>query len=149
MTTEHETTFTMTEAQMKQLARNSLMVAGHEMGEEGDHWPVIKSTITEIMHDWEKLENERAVQAEMRKHLYAQLKEMEAKLPTCSAEERKIAAPILAELREIYDAFFESVQQEELYLAEDTDLIFEDIEKPLHIRRAEAILETLTEEQDG
>lgn len=156
MTTETENnvvtheTFTMTEAQMKKLARNALLVAGKEMGDEGDHWPVIKNTITEIMMDWEKLEAERNIQAEMKIHLYAQLEDMEAKLKDCPAHEQEAAAPLIAELREVYDAFFTKAEIEELYMSDDddADLIFEDIEKPAHIKRAEAILDTLMEDDN-
>lgn len=144
-------TYTMTEAQMKKLARNALMVAGHEMGEKGDHWPVIKNTITDIMMDWEKLETERNVQAEMKIHLYAQLEEMEGKLKDCTEEERKAAAPLLSELREIYEAFFTQAAVEELYLTDsedDNELFLEQMEKPAHVKRAEAILDTLMEDDD-
>ena len=36
---------TMTDDQAVNLVRNSLLVAGQEMGHDGDHWPVIKSTV--------------------------------------------------------------------------------------------------------
>ena len=42
---------------MVSLVRNALLVAGHEMGANGDHWPVIKSTIHSIMKDWEDLKS--------------------------------------------------------------------------------------------
>lgn len=144
-TVTHES-YTLSEAQMKKLARNALLTAGHEMGEEGDHWPVIKNTITDIMMDWEKLETERNVHAEMKAHLYTQLKEMEAKLDECTVEERAAATPLLKDLREIYDAFFTEAKTEELYLSNKDDLVFEEMEKPAHIKRAEAILETLMED---
>lgn len=136
------TTIEMTEDDMKTLVRNALMVAGQEMGETGDHWPVIKNTIKDVMRDWEELEVERAVHAEMKRHLYEQLHAMEEVLKTCTPDVKADVAPRLMELREVYDAFFSDVHQETIYLADDED----EEDKPLHIRRAEAIIETLEEE---
>jgi len=144
MTTKTDETYTMTEKQMKDLARNALMVAGNEMGKEGDHWPVIKNTITDIMMDWEHLEREREVHAEMKIHLYEQLDIMKENLKNCTLEEKKIAAPLISELEEIYDAFFTEVKMEEIYMAENDD----EVEEPVHIKRAEAILNVLMEEND-
>lgn len=142
MTTHNETTtIEMSEAEMKTLVRNALMVAGQEMGETGDHWPVIKNTITDIMRDWEALEEERAFQAEVKKHLYDQLKAMEDLLATCDDETKAEVAPRLAELREIYDAHFVSPAFETIDMTEE-----DDSEKPIHIQRAEAILKTLEED---
>lgn len=143
-----ETVLEMTEAQMQTIVRNALMVAGQEMGAEGDHWPVIKQTITDIARDWEQLRIERAVHAEMKKHLYQELAAMEQILLTCPAEEQKAMTPRLRELREVYDAFFTDVEKEELYLADDVELYLDDAEKPLHVRRAEAIIKTLEESDD-
>lgn len=126
----------LSEEAMKKLVRNALMVAGQEMGETGDHWPVVKKTIEDIMRDWENLAIERAVHAEMKKHLYEQLRAMEDIVDTCRPEIREQATRRLGELREIYDAFFEDVR----------DTCLEDIDEeslPLHVRRAHAIIDTL------
>jgi len=144
MTQSNETlTIEMTENDMKKLVRNALMVAGQEMGESGDHWPVIKNTITDIMHDWEMLDAERAFQDEMKEHLYGQLHAMEEVLSTCETETQKEVAPRLRELREIYDAHFTKPTHETIDLTGD-----EEAEKPLHIKRAEAILSTLEEDDE-
>ena len=56
----------MTEEKMVTLVRNALLAAGHEMGKNGDHWPVIKSTIEKVMKDWENLKIERDITAELK-----------------------------------------------------------------------------------
>jgi len=141
MTAQQETiTLEMTENEMKTLVRNALMVAGQEMGETGDHWPVIKNTITDIMRDWEELHNERAFQAEIKTHLYQQLKAMEEVLDTCEANVKEVVAPRLHELREIYDAHFTAPAHETI------DFTDNEIAKPIHLQRAEAILQTLEED---
>jgi acid stress-induced BolA-like protein IbaG/YrbA len=151
MTTINETTkIRLSEEDVKNLIRNTLLIAGEEMGEDGDHWPVIEETIKDIMHDWEELEIERAVHAEMKKHLYEQLAIMQETLKTCSTEVKGDLAPRLAELKEVYDAFFTEVHEDVIYLADEEDELYlaDEEEKPLHIRRAEAIIDTLEEKQD-
>ncbi len=137
----------MSESEMKNLVRNALMVAGHEMGESGDHWPVIKNTIKDVMRDWEQLEIERAVHAEMKRHLYEQLVVMQEILETCQLEIKTDVAPRLAELRDVYDAFFEDVKEDILYLADtEEELYLAEEETPIHLRRADSIIDTLEEE---
>jgi DNA-binding transcriptional regulator GbsR (MarR family) len=128
----------LTEEEAVNLTRNALLVAGHELGENGDHWPVVKDTIYQIARDWEELKIERAVDAEMKIHLYAELDAAEKKLKDLDPAIRTRVAPKLRELREIYDAYFETAYVDELVL--------EDIPTPAHLQRAEAILETLEEE---
>lgn len=151
-TKDTEETFELTEADMQRLVRNALLVAGQELGESGDHWPVIKQTIADLMQDWEQLRIEREVHAEMKRHLYEQLAAMEQVMLTCTKEEQKDIAPRLSNLRQVYDAFFTDVEKEELYLADDTELYLDDGEeeedRPLHIRRAEAIVDTLEEKEN-
>jgi len=128
----------ITEEQMVMLVRNALLVAGHEMGVDGDHWPVIKSTIHSIMKDWENLKIERNVQAEMRLHIYDQLDEMDQILVTCSAEVQADTGPKLKQLREIYDAYFDTVDAENLAVDEN--------KIPAHVKRAQAIIMTLEDD---
>lgn len=146
MTNKTTTTFSMSETDMRKLVRNALMVAGQEMGETGDHWPVIKQTIKDVMRDWEDLETERAVHAELKKHLYTQLEEMGEILRTSSPSVREEVTPRLTELREVYDALFTEPKEDILYLDTLDDLYLDEADKPLHLRRAEAIIQTLEED---
>lgn len=137
MTTTNQVIDEKQEEQMVHLVRNALLVAGQEMG-NGDHWPVVKSTIYSIMKDWEDLKIERNVHAELKKHLYAQLDEMDRLAQNHTAAEKAEALPKLKELREIYDAYFEPANKEFLKLnKEDT---------PIHVKRAQHLLKTLEDE---
>lgn len=140
-TNQHEC-LVMSEADIKKLVRNALMVAGQEMGADGDHWPVIKNTIKDIMSDWEDLDAARAAQAELKKQLYTQLAEIEDIVRTCSPAAQAEAAPRLAELREIYDAHFEEPAEHVI----DLDAEEDDADKPMHIRRAEEIIMTMEDD---
>ena len=129
----------ISEAEAVMLVRNALLVAGQEMG-EGDQWPVIKSTINDIMQDYENLQIERNVNSEMKKHLYEQLEEMERILPTCPKDEQAEVAPLLTELREIYDAHFSEIDESKI-VAEEENI-------PEHAKRASLIMSQLMEAED-
>ena len=122
------------EEQMVHLVRNALLVAGQEMG-DGDHWPVIKDTIYKIMKDWEDLKVERNVDAELKVHLYAHLKEMDKELAKCDPEIRAQVEPRFKELREVCDAHFS--------MPDRTAVIYDDNRTPEHVKRMNAILATL------
>ena len=125
----------MTEDQMVHVVRNALLVAGQEMGADGDHMPLVKATIHDIMQDWQQVQVNRAVDAELKTHLYAQLDIMEKEVPHCAPEAQADITAKLKEIRGIYDAYFAPVS---------TPVTFtNEAEIPPHIRRAEAILATL------
>ncbi len=125
----------VSEEQMVHLVRNSLLVAGHEMGAEGDHWPVIKSTIHSVMKDWEDLKIERAVHEELKIQLTALLAEMDRHLMTCPDAIKPAVAEKLKELHELHDAYFASV--------DESDLRLSDEQMPMHVKRAEILIDTL------
>ncbi|MGE4352223.1 MAG: hypothetical protein AB7E52_08560 [Bdellovibrionales bacterium] len=129
--------FEISETGMKNLIRNALILAGQEMGEEGDHWPVIKNTVTDVMRDWEELEIERTIQAELKNQMMLYLDNMQEVLKTCKPDVQHAAQPYLKELREIYDAAFTDPAEEFI------DLTDESYEPPIHIKRAQAIIDTL------
>ncbi|MDR3450567.1 MAG: hypothetical protein P4M15_12640 [Alphaproteobacteria bacterium] len=136
MTAKPTPTEPMNEEQMVHLVRNALLVAGQEMG-NGDQWPVVKDTIYKIMKDWEDLKVERAVDVELKAHLYAQLDGMEASLPECSPEAAAQLIPKIKHLREVCDAYFSELNRNAVYADED--------DQPEHVKRMRAIIQTLEE----
>jgi hypothetical protein len=131
---------TNTEEQMVNLVRNALVAAGHEMGKEGDHWPVIKSTVNKVLKDWENIKAEREINAEFKKEFGDIIKDMENNLQKCPADFRPEAEKLVAWVRELYDARFSPVDLT-MYVVCDDDI-------PIHIRRAENMMRTL-EDVDG
>ena len=127
------------EEQMVQIVRNALLVAGQEMG-DGDQWPVIKDTIYKIAKDYEDLKIERNVDDELKTHLYAQLKGMEAGLVTCSPEMRAKLEPKVKELRDVCDAYFSDVDR--------SAIVYDADEAPEHVKRMRAILATLEDKNE-
>jgi hypothetical protein len=128
----------LSEPEAVNIVRNALLVAGQEMGAEGDHWPVIKKTIHDVVQTYENLQVERRVHEELRRHLMGDLIKMENILKKCSVEERTILEPKLFELRGIYEAYFTDINEEELEL----------VDLPPHLQRAEAIMKTLEAEDE-
>jgi len=133
------TTHAMNEEQMVFLVRNALLVAGQEMG-RGDEWPVVKDTIYKIMRDWEDLKIERNVDDELRVHLYAQIKEMEAGLAECTPEARAALEPKVAEWREVCDAYFSDLDRNAVEINEE--------DEPQHIKRMKAIIGTMEDDHE-
>ncbi len=133
----NKTTLEACEERLVFLVRNSLLVAQQEMG-DGDQWPVVKDTIYKIMLDWENLKIERRVDEELQTHLYAQIKEMELGLEECTPEARKILEPKVHQWKEICDAYFSKINLDAV--------AFDEMEKPLHIKRMNMILSTMEDE---
>ncbi len=127
----------LSEEQVVHLVRNALLVAGQEMG-DGDQWPVVKDTIYKIMQDFEELKVERNVNAELKVHLYEQLKIMEAGLSELSNEKRELYAPKVKEWRELCDAYFTDVDPNAVEYDEDNE--------PDHIKRMRVIIKTLEDD---
>ncbi len=129
------------------LARNALLVAGLEMGKEGDHWPVIKANIHALMHDYENLKIELAVQEQLREHLGQKVKEFEALLAQSDDAFRTAMAPHVNKMREIYDAMFTPVA------TGSEDLLMTDADEAegryASWKSSAAIIRSLKEEDNG
>ena len=61
----------MRDAAVLNMARNALLVAGHEMGSGGDHWPVIKAAVHGLARAYEAMKIEEAVTQQLRIHMRA------------------------------------------------------------------------------
>jgi hypothetical protein len=131
----------MSEAQAVHLVRNALVVAGEEMGQDGDHWPVIKSTVHNIMKDWEDLQIERNVTVELEKHCRDILNDMEKSLELCPPDLLPEAQAAMKELWHLHKARFEPIDQ--------TMFVICDADIPIYIKRAEAIMRTLGDNHGG
>lgn len=130
---------------MVHLARNAMLVAGMEMGKEGDHWPVIKANIHSLMRDYENLKIETAVQEELREHVGKIIGEMERSLTDCSAATKAKAEPHIRKMRELYDAMFAPADEAVVAAAAVAD---EEETGYVPWKSAKAIIETLSEEKN-
>lgn len=130
------------------LARNALLVAGLEMGKEGDHWPVIKANIHALMHDYENLKIELAVQEQLREHLGQRLKEFEELLARSDDTFRTAMAPHVNKMREIYDAMFAPVGADSESI-QATEADEADEGRYASWKSSAAIIRNLKEEDNG
>lgn len=128
----------MPEEQAVNLVRNALLVAGMEMGREGDHWPVIKSTIYSVVQDWENLKIQRNVDAELKKHYMDMINDLENNLSLCPSNLRADAEKMIRDMRDLYQARFEPI--------ESTLFVRCDAEVPIHIKRMNEVIKTLEED---
>lgn len=96
----------MINERMITLACNAMLVAGTEMGKQGDHWPVIKASIQRLKDDWEDLKTKRAVHSELKIHLADIVKEYELLASKCPKAVQEKINPLIREMREVYEAGF-------------------------------------------
>lgn len=129
------------------LARNALLVAGLEMGKDGDHWPVIKANIHALMRDYENLKIELAVQEQLREHLGQKVKEFEDLLGRSDDAFRTAMAPHVNKMREIYEAMFAPVAAG----SDDVRMTDADEEEGRYSswKSSAAIIKSLKEEDNG
>lgn len=100
-------------ASMLNLARNALLVAGHEMGADGDHWPVIKAAVHGLARAYEAMKIEEEVTRQLRVHMKDALDEYEQlvdqhgdELDTAQCAELQ---SFIHDMRELYSARFDPV----------------------------------------
>lgn len=138
----------MRDAAVLNLARNALLVAGHEMGDGGDHWPVIKAAVHGLARAYDAMKIEEEVTAQLRVHMRAALDEYEGLLASYSSDldpsQRAELEKFVADMRDIYSARFDAPandnpMEELMRLATGTDGM-------LPFERAAAIIRTLDEE---
>lgn len=141
----------MKDASLLNMARNALLVAGHEMGQDGDHWPVIKAAVHGLARAYEAMKIEEEVTNQLKLHMKAALDEYQALVESHGDEldhQQKIELQrFINDMREIYNARFDPVvsnddnpMAELMRLATGTDGM-------LPFERAAAIIRTLDEER--
>ena len=126
----------MTEAQMVGLVRNALLVAGYEMGQTGDHWPVINDVVHKIAAEWQESEIQRNVDEVLKEQLKQQIEILENELPKCAAGVRAALQPKLNDFKEAYDAYFMPLDEKIVAPVSSDDM-------PDYIKRAEVIISSL------
>ncbi|HVY13282.1 MAG TPA: hypothetical protein VHB73_06945 [Alphaproteobacteria bacterium] len=83
--------------------KNGLMVAGHEMGPVGDHWPAIHALSNGLDKEFEQADRNEAVVGELEFHLAEAFREIEDIAHECGPQEK---AQILAMLNEMWERYY-------------------------------------------
>ena len=130
----------MSEDQMVHLLRNALLVAGHEMSDNGDQMPVVNATIHDLTRNWEDTKAKRNALDEVKKYYETMIEDLVAIRNRSALEVRGEMDDTIIELRTIYRACFDEIAHDDIYLSDEN--------MPEHLQRAAAILDTLGEEND-
>lgn len=103
-------------ASLLNMARNALLAAGHEIGEDGDHWQIIKDTTAGLARAYEALKIEEEITDQLRVHMRDALDNYETLMESFAGElEPGVLDELrkfIADLRDIYNARFEDPEDE-------------------------------------
>lgn len=103
-------------ASLLHMARNALLEAGHEIGEDGAHWQIIKDTMAGLARAYEALKIEEEITDQLRIHMKDALDSYETLLESFSTEIEAVVLvelrKFIAELREVYNARFDDLKDE-------------------------------------
>lgn len=103
-------------ASLLNMARNALLAAGHEIGEDGAHWQIIKDTTAGLARAYEALKIEEEITDQLRVHMRDALDNYTMLLDSFAAElDSDVLEELrrfIADLRDIYNARFEEIKDE-------------------------------------
>ncbi len=104
------------------MARNALLSAGHEMGTDGPHWPIIKLALSSLARSYEALKIEEEMTEQLRIHMKEALDNYETLLESFAADlDANVMAELrkfVADLRDIYTARFDDIDDKHELLNE-------------------------------
>lgn len=122
--------------------QNGLMVAGHEMGPVGDHWPAIHAISTGLEKEFEAMHRDEAVVGELEFHIANILRDIEEAVKEASPEERAKVLPVLKQAWDEYYAILEPVDAN--FAPRLEHLVENDDPRIVHMRAAENIIRSLS-----
>jgi hypothetical protein len=102
---------TMDDESLLRTVQNGLMLAGHEMGPVGDHWPAIHAISKGIEKEFDSFQRDQAVIGEMEFHFADILRDMEEAAAKAPPEDRKAMHACINEIWSRYYAILEPVAQ--------------------------------------
>src|SRR5262245_37553194 len=103
--------------------KNGLMIAGHEMGPVGDHWPALNAISAGLEDEFEEMERDRAVIGEMEFHFAEIIREVEEIAGKLSPEGKAI---LLEAAKELWDDYYAALEPIAPSNEPDADDIIED-----------------------
>lgn len=94
----------MNDETLLRTVKNSLMIAGHEMGPVGDHWPAIHAVSKGVDEEFDRLHKNEAVIGEMEFHIASALRDVEEMAAGCSDPEGRRQMEELA--KQMWDEYY-------------------------------------------
>jgi hypothetical protein len=120
--------------------KNGVMIAGHEMGPVGDHWPAIHAISKGLDEEFDELHKDEAVLGEYELHLANALREMEDIAEQSPPREKKELQKMADDLWQRYYAIFEPIDSRH---APDPDDLLEGTGKGKFLKAAAKILKDM------
>ena len=121
--------------------KNGLMIAGHEMGPVGDHWPAIQAINKGLDEEFFQMDTESAVLGELEFHLADTFHKIEEVAKNASPEDRKILMQYVKQKWDEYYAVFEPVDAK--FEPNIDDLVIEGVNEYKNLRAAIQVVKDL------
>lgn len=121
--------------------KNGVMIAGHEMGPVGDHWPAIHAITKGLEEEFFQIETDEAVLGELEFHLANTFHKIEEIAKDAPAEDRRILMQYLKQKWDEYYAIFEPIDAK--FEPHIDDLVVEGVNEFKNLRAAIQVLKGL------
>jgi hypothetical protein len=118
--------------------KNSLMIAGHEMGPVGDHWPAIRTIIKGVDKEFETMQRNEAVAGELEFHIADALRQVEEAAEQATGERKAQIEAFARDMWSRYYAIFEPVERKNRATPEE--LLGDDLSPIKNMRAASNII---------
>ncbi|MDX1922007.1 MAG: hypothetical protein SFW65_02615 [Alphaproteobacteria bacterium] len=131
----------MDDETLLQTLKNGLMIAGHEMGPVGDHWPAIHAISKGMEKEFTQKQTDEAVLGELEFHFADILHRLEEKAKQATPEGRKIILEFVKEKWEEYYSIFEPIDAK--HMPKSDDLVVEGVNEYSNVSAAFHIINNL------
>lgn len=114
--------------------KNGVMIAGHEMGPVGDHWPAIHAISKGLDEEFFQAETDEAVLGELEFHLADTLQRLEEVAQNASPSDRRIIMNYVKNKWDEYYAVFEPIDKK--FQPHVDDIVIEGVNEFKNLRAA-------------
>lgn len=128
----------MDDATLLKTLKNGLMIAGHEMGPVGDHWPAIRAISNGLDQEFAQAEADEAVLGELEFHLADTLHKLEEVAEQASPGDRKIIMSYVKQKWDEYYAIFEPIDKK--FQPNVDDMVIEGVNEFKNLRAAAQVV---------
>lgn len=121
--------------------KNGVVIAGHEMGPVGDHWPAIHAISKGLDEEFESLHRNEAVLGELEFHMATAFRLFEEAAEHCTPEVKKEIMTTMKTMWDNYYAIFEPIDSK--FQPDADDLIPEGDTRKRYIKIAAKIMKDM------
>ncbi|MBY0428499.1 MAG: hypothetical protein K2Q32_04690 [Alphaproteobacteria bacterium] len=121
--------------------KNGLIIAGHEMGPVGDHWPAIHAITKGVEEEFFKMQTDEAVVGELEFRYANILHQYEEIADKSSPEDKKIIMEFVKQKWEEYYAILEPIDKK--HIPKTEDIVIEGSSEYTNMAAAAQILNSM------